>query len=139
MKRWMLFLILGLSCSPKVCATGEGGTTPAVQEQDTDLNGAGDEGEEKGIIPRQAETQRSTQTVTPISLFPDKPAYDQARAELAQAEALWAKGQGEAASDTALEAYDELVEVRRYSKKERKKLRAERRRAATIYVQAGIA
>lgn len=138
MHRWTL-LIVWLIVPSWVHATGEGGTPvaapgPEVEEPATPA----DEGEGKGIIPRSVEVHASTQPVTPASAFPEKPPYDQARDELAQAEALWAKGAVEAASDTALEAYDDLNAVHRRNKKERKKLFAERHRAATIYVQAGI-
>jgi hypothetical protein len=138
MTRWTLLLILLVGISPQLHATGEGGANPAAQEQEQGQPAAADEGEEKGIIPKPADLLRSSQAVTPITQFPEKPAYDQAREDLAKAETLWAKGEAEAASDTALEAYDDLMELHRRSKRERKKLLTERRRAAAIYVQGGI-
>jgi hypothetical protein len=51
------------------------------------------------------------------------------------------KGRFEAASDLALQAYDDLmaVYIPRRSKTERKKLLADRRRAATLYIDTSLA
>jgi hypothetical protein len=94
--------------------------------------------ESRGIIPVGTEMVISTTAVTPTSEFAEKKLYDQAQEELSQSQLLLAKGLYEAASDTALAAYDNLVEVRMPRKKSRK-LRAQRYQAATVYVQAGAA
>src|SRR4051812_37786157 len=64
-----------------------------------------EEGEDKGIIPRNGDLSVSSQPITPTTVFPEKHLYDQGKEELARAQELAAKGDYEAASDTALEAY----------------------------------
>jgi hypothetical protein len=84
---------------------------------------------------------KSGPVITPISTFPQKKPYDQARDTLKQAQTLWAKQDAEAASEAALEAYDDLMSIRiaRKQKKARVKLRAERRQAADVYIVSSIA
>ncbi len=96
-----------------------------------------DEGEDKGIIPRSVDLHVSTRTVTPVTLFPEKQLMDQGREELTKAQDLWTKGYSEAASDTALEAYDDFMAVR-LPRRKRKKIFPLRHQAATLYVDAGI-
>ncbi|MFA5975495.1 MAG: hypothetical protein WC859_04940 [Elusimicrobiota bacterium] len=138
MNRWLLTFLWLMAVAPVVRAAEEDAPVPAPQGQEEESAPPDEEGEEKGIIPRNAALYRSTQPVTPVTNFPEKPAYDLAREELARAQALSDKGEFEASSDTALEAYDDLMTIRRRTKSARKKLRAERHQAATIYVQAGI-
>ena len=140
--RFPAFILVcaGLSFGARAWAAAEPPPPgPNLDQQEDDQTRFGDEtAEDKGILPASANLRLSTQTVTPVSLFPEKALYDQGREELVRAEALWAKGDAEGASDTALEAYDDLVEIHRRKKKERKKLYAERRRAAAVYVQSSI-
>lgn len=107
------------------------------------------EAEEKGIIPPGAEIAFSSGPVTPLAAQVSATNYASALAVLARAEALWKKGEMEAASDVALEAYDDLMEIplpriRKKSKnkaalqKKRDQLRADRRRAATVYIHSSI-
>ena len=138
MTRWALFTILLLSAAPALRASGDGETHLSASEQEGDQPNSGDEGEEKGIIPPGASVEIDSETLTPISPYTESKAYDQALQELAQAQALWDKGELEAASDTALEAYDDLNGIHRRRKKERRKLYGERHQAATVYVQAGV-
>jgi len=98
-----------------------------------------DEAEQTGILPPNSSVLASTQPVTPVTEFPEKKIYDQALEELARAQELWTKGEAETASDMALEAYDDLNSIHRFRGRKRKKLRRERRQAATVYVQGGIA
>jgi hypothetical protein len=98
------------------------------------------EWEAKGVIPQGGLTV-STQPITPITILPDRDAYDQGLQELATAQDLWKKGKAEAASDVALQAYDDLTALHlpRRNKKKRQKLRTERRQAATVYIDSSIA
>ncbi len=98
------------------------------------------EWEAKGIIPQGGLTV-STQPITPITVLPEKNPYEQGLEELTIAQDLWKKGKAEAASDVALQAYDDLMTIRlqRRNKKKRQKLRTERRQAATVYVDSSIA
>src|SRR5690349_13208389 len=86
------------------------------------------EWESKGVIPQGGLTV-STQPLTPITVLPEKNPYDQSLEELALAQDLWKKGNAEAASDVALQAYDDLMSlsVARRNKKKRQKLRLDRR------------
>jgi len=76
----------------------------------------------------------------PTAAYTAKKPYDQAREVLRRAEDLWKQKQALKTSDAALEAYDDLMEVRvsRRAHKARRKLQAERHRAAEIYVTASI-
>jgi hypothetical protein len=98
------------------------------------------EWEAKDIIPNGGLTV-STQPITPITVLPDRKPYDQALVELALAQDLWKNGKAEATSDVALEAYDDLTSMHlaRRNKKQRQKLRLERRQAATVYIDSSIA
>jgi hypothetical protein len=98
------------------------------------------EWEAKDIIPPGGITV-STQPMTPIALLPDKKPHDQAMVELGIAQDLWKNGKAEAASDVALQAYDDLMSLRlaRRNKKQRQQLRLERRQAATVYTDSSIA
>jgi hypothetical protein len=118
----------------------ESSTTPEMPEQQ-DQTTSTQESESKGtIIPPDADTLISTGPITPTSIFPaEKAPYVQGHEELLRAMSLWAAGHSEAASDTALEAYDDLIELRRAPGVKRIQIRAEVRQAAGIYVQAGIA
>ena len=80
----------------------------------------------------------SSHTVTPVTMFPEKNLLDQATEELARAQDLLTKGNTEAASDTSLEAYDDLCDVR-VPRKKRKQLYIQRHLAATVYMNASIA
>src|SRR5262245_58644380 len=105
-------------------------SAPEGGQERTDTS-VDDEWEAKDIIPREGITV-STQPTTPIATLPSKNPYDQGLAELALAQDLWKRGKAEAASDVALQAYDDLMSLRlgRRNKKKRQKLRTERRQAA---------
>lgn len=98
------------------------------------------ENEERGIIPEGGLTI-STRPMTPISAVPELKPRDQARAGLKIARDLLARNKFEAASDVALQAYDDFAGLRlsRLGKKGRQELRRERREAATVYMDASIA
>jgi hypothetical protein len=119
-------------------------TMPAVQDStapvelpDDQSTTSSQESESKGIIPPGL-NYASTQTITPTSTFTEKTPYEQAKDELIKANDLWAAGHFEAASDTALGAYDDLLLVRRVPGVKRSKIREEARQAAKVYVLAGI-
>lgn len=111
-------------------------TLEAPEPQQTTLS---DEAETKGVIPSDADTVVSTQPITPTSIFPEKNPYDQARDELIRALDLMNKGHYEAASDTALEAYDDLVDLHKVPGVKRSVIRGQIKQAAEVYVEAGIA
>jgi hypothetical protein len=79
--------------------------------------------------------------LTPTSVYTEKKPYDQGRELLQKADDFWKQKLALKASDTSLEAYDDLMEVHfsRHEKKARKKLSAERHQAAQIYVESSIA
>ncbi len=139
----ILIICLGMQ-SIAVAAQVSSGT---VQESTTTLEAPGEtdqttssqESEAKGIIPPAADTLSSTGPITPTSIFPEKKPYDQAREELIRAMNLLNKGHFEAASDTALEAYDDLMELHRVPGVKRSVIRGQMRQAADVYVEAGIA
>ena len=121
-------------------------STMSVQEssitvvpQETDQTTSSQESEAKGIIPDNVDTLVSTQPITPVTNLPEKLPYVQATDELIKALELWNGGHAEAASDTALEAYDDLIELHRVPGIKRSKMRAQIHQAASLYVEAGIA
>jgi hypothetical protein len=132
-------LILALALAPGFLRAETEISAPEAsnerQETTSDL-----EWEAKGVIPQGGLTV-STQPVTPISVFPERKPYEQALEELTIAQDLWKNGKAEAASDVALEAYDDLMSIHlgRRNKKQRQKLRTERRQAATVYIDSSIA
>lgn len=98
-----------------------------------------EESEAKGIIPANSgDVLIASGPITPTTVFPMKKPYDQAREELIKAHELWNAGHFEAASDKALEAYDDLVGLRRIPGVKRSTIRAQTRQAAEVYVEAGI-
>jgi hypothetical protein len=99
-----------------------------------------EEWESKGVIPHGGLTI-STQPITPITLLPDRNSYDQGLEELAMAQDLFKKENMEAASDIALQAYDDFMSIHmaRRNKKKRQKLRLDRHQAATVYAESSIA
>jgi hypothetical protein len=107
-------------------------TNPEIDQPKVD-----GEGEDEGIIPKTNDLVVSSQTVTPVTKFPQKNLIDQAKEELIRAQALLAKGNSEAASDTSLEAYDDFCDVR-VPRKKRKFLFVQRHQAATVYMNASI-
>ena len=110
------------------------------ETEDSDQTAPSQETEAAGIIPEGGVTF-STQPLTPISVLPQKDVYDKALEELTIAQGLWDKGRAEAASDVALQAYDDLmsVNVRRRNKAKRKKLLSDRHRTATLYIDSSLA
>jgi hypothetical protein len=151
----MLFLTPGIELSAETAATIPApSTTTAVVPAAEPLDDAGEttpeghddrettlteESEADDIIPPNAEVLRTTGPITPTSVFHDKNPYEQALEELAQARALWAAGHAEAASDTALEAYDDLLDLRRVPGVKRQTILRHAHKAAAIYIEAGIA
>jgi hypothetical protein len=136
--RHWIWLGLLLAQSPVWAQVDDSSTTLETPElPQTTLS---DETETKGIIPVDAaDTLLSSRPVTPTSIFPQKKPYDQARDELIRAMDLWAKGRAEAASDTALEAYDDFIDIRRVPGVKRSVIREQAHQAAKVYVEAGIA
>ncbi len=131
----LLFLALGLLNAPLVASD-----SPLRETDDMDQAPPSLESEAAGIIP-DGGVNRSTQTLTPITMVPEQNPYDQALGELTQARDLLAKGKVEAASDLALQAYDDLMAVYapRRQKEKRKKLHADRHSAATLYLTSSLA
>jgi hypothetical protein len=111
----------------------------AAVEAPEDQTTSAQESESKGVIPPNADILFSTSPITPVSPFPEKKPYDQALDELARAQVLFKDGHMEAASDTALEAYDDLIELRRVPGVKRSVIRGQAHQAADVYVRAGIA
>ncbi len=126
-----------------------GPDTQELETEDPEKPMDATEAEEKGIIPEGAPILLSTGPVTPLSAYEDKPNYQAGVESMNRAEQLWKRGDHEAASDLALEAYDDLMEVSlpRIRKKSKNKLalqrqrdtiRAQRRKAASVYVHSSI-
>jgi hypothetical protein len=118
---WALWLL-----GPRTSAAQD--ASPAAEQEASDASKHGDEGEAKG----------SRGVITPITVFPQKEPYAQSLEELVQAQELWKKGQAEAASDIALEVYDDLSAVW-VPRKQRPKRRLQKHQAATVYIEASIA
>ena len=135
---WGNCLILAglIALAPALWAVQE--STSTVEPLETDQTTSSQESEAKGIIPPNADTLLSTQPITPISTFPEKTPYEEAKDELIKALELWNAGHAEAASDTALQAYDDLIEMHRIPGVKRSKIRAQIHQAAEVYVRAGI-
>jgi len=151
----LLFLVLALQnpfaaqeSDPPSNDQNEEMAAESDAEPDEHINES-DESEDTGIIPPGAAIQLSSGPVTPLSSYVEQDDYKAGLASLAQAEALWKKGDVESASDLALQAYDDLMSVplpriRKKSKnkaalqKKRDQIRADRRRAATVYVNSSI-
>ena len=137
MNLWLLiglvFFMPGLTKAETEISAPETG----IERQETTSD---QEWEAKGIIPRGGLTV-STQPITPIALLPERNPHDQAVEELALAQELWKKGKPEAASDVALQAYDDFMSLNlsRRDKKKRQQLHVERRQAATVYIDSSIA
>lgn len=121
---------LAPDAASEVTVTTATATNGDVDPEEPEQPFSADEGEAK-----------SGSLMTPTAAFTVKKPYDQARERLQQAADLWQQGKAEAASDTALEAYDDLLDVHfpRKQKKARAKLRAERQKAAQVYIDASIA
>jgi hypothetical protein len=104
--------------------------SPNSETPDPDQPFSADEGEAK-----------TGDLLTPTAAYTAKPAYDRGREVLHKAIDLWKQRLALKSSDMALEAYDDLMEVRlgRRQKKARKKLREERHLAAEIYIESSIA
>lgn len=107
------------------------------------------EEEGHGIIPAGAAVIFSSGPITPLSAYFEKNDYTSGLEALSRAQELAKKGDMEAASDLALEAYDDfmyvpLPRIRKKSKnkaalkKRREQIRADRRKAATLYIQSSI-
>jgi hypothetical protein len=124
-------------------ANASGDTDGSAESQEPGEPNTTTEGEAKGIIPKGTAIAVSTQPITPISIFPEKQAIEQGKEELEQATALWRRGEAEAASDMALQAFDDLMDVKtprgKKRSKERNQIRALRRQAAGIYLESGLA
>jgi hypothetical protein len=136
-----LFLLLlgGLIGMPDVARAEVQESSSTLESPETEQTTSAQESEAKDVIPPNVDMITSTQPITPVSVIPEKKPYDQALDELAKANSLWGKGHMEAASDTALEAYDDFIELHRIPGLKRSKRRALIRQAATIYINAGIA
>jgi hypothetical protein len=115
---------------------------PDPEEEQIHDNESEGLGENTGIIPRNAGILSSTDALTPVSELPEKEPYKQSVEELEQAKKLWSKGYSEAASDMALQAYEDLLSIKgprgKRHRKKRAKIRQQRAQAATIYVDASI-
>jgi len=137
MMKGRVFVVLVVLTGARVWADSDAAPADIDTREETTLD---QEWEAKGVIP-QGGLLISTQPVTPMTMVPDRNAYDQGLEELAAAQDLWKKGNAEAASDIALQSYDELVGVHmpRKNKKKRQKLRDDRHQAATVYLDSSIA
>ncbi len=98
--------------------------TARLPADEKDQTTSTQESEEKGI------------PVTPVTVFPEKPPYEQAKDELIQALDLLNHDRPIAACDMALEAYDDLRTIRPSQEIPRSKLKAEIYQAASAYLQA---
>ena len=96
------------------------------------------ESEERGILPDGVATSSSA-LITPVTSFPEKMPYQQAVGQLNFALTLWKNGRAEAASDAALEAYDDLCNISHARGVRRSKIREQRHQAASVYVVTAIA
>jgi len=136
--KFRLFLVMLLCISGRLVAETEISAPEAGNERQETTSDQ--EWEAKGIIPEGGITV-STQPITPIMNIVEKVPHDQAMDELKLAQDLWQKGKAEAASDVALQAYDDLMSfhLARHSKKKRQQLRLERRQAATVYIDSSLA
>jgi len=101
----------------------------AQEEQDPELPYSADEGDAKDPV------------ITPVSAFPPKKPYERARETLQKAIETWKKRDAKLASEIALEAYDDLLDIRVSPKQKqaRQKLLSERRQAAGVYIDSSIA
>ncbi len=137
MKPFLVFLLLALPLAAWGTEAEISAPETGIEREDST---SAQENEARGIIPRGGLTV-STRPITPISFIPEKKAYDQAMEELAMANDLWSKGKAEAASDVALQAYDDFMSLHmpRRDKKRRQQLRLDRRRAATVYIDSSLA
>jgi hypothetical protein len=137
-------LLASLLCAGAVHAAPadvqESTVTLEIPETDQTTSTQESEAKEEGIIPKGSGGLHGTPAVplTPTSVFEQKKPYEQAQEELLKALEYWNAGHAEAASDKALEAYDDFIELRRVPGVKRSKIRAQAHQAATIYVEAGI-
>ncbi len=140
MNRRLLIVILPLLWSLRAVRATETEISAPEAGNERQETTSDEEWESKGVIPHGGLTI-STQPITPITLLPDHNSYDQALEELAMAQDLFKKGNMEAASDIALQSYDDLMSVHmgRRNKKKRQKLRQDRHQAATVYAESSIA
>jgi hypothetical protein len=139
----MVRRVLILFCLSFVAGPARAGADVSPPDNNDQRQGettSAEEWEAKGIIPAGG-IVKSTQPITPVTVLPQKKPYDAALEELAMARDLWEKGQAEAASDVALEAYDDLLAVSmpRKLKKQRRELLANRHEAATLYIESSLA
>src|SRR5882672_8515580 len=102
-----LALILFLVCGTGLVRAETEISAPEAESERQETT-SDQEWEAKDIIPQGGLTV-STQPITPITVLPDRKPHEQALMELALAQDLWKKGKAEAASDVALEAYDDLM------------------------------
>ncbi len=133
-----LFLILAavrwVSAAEELAAPTE---TPGPQSP---LSTSAEESEDIGIIPSKADTLiNETGPITPVTEMEDKSPYQQAQEELVRAHELFNSGNYEAASDTALIAYDDFTGMPRVPGVTRATLRTKAREAAKVYIDASIA
>jgi hypothetical protein len=98
-----------------------------------------EESEGQGVIPSDTDTSVSTQPVTPITDLVEKSPYEEAQSEVIRALALWNSGHFEAASDLALQAYEDYLALHRVPGVKRSKIRAETHQAAALYIESAIA
>lgn len=133
MLRFILIILFTLGTQSR---QGETSSEPGSPEIDQTTSAQEDEA--KGIIPPGGDIVVSTHPITPVTRFPARTRHEQALEELDRAIKLWNTGNAEAASDTALEAYDDLLEIHRVPRANRGAHRARIHQAAKIYVEAGI-
>src|SRR5438876_937112 len=114
-------------------------STGTLETPDLQPSTLSEEAEGQGVIPEDAQVAPSTQPITPITLYPEKKPYEEAKSELIQALNLWNSGHSEAASDLALQTYEDYVALHRVPGVKRAKIRAEMHQAAALYIESGIA
>ena len=138
--RWMMRFLLGVSLFIGIGA-GLTFATPTVSPSTVTASSISDP--VQIAEPPETEQPFSAQDgdLMPTSAYTVKKPYDQAHDILQKAVEAWKQNQALKASDTALEAYDDLMEVHlpRRPKSARKKLRAERYLAAQLYIDSSIA
>ena len=137
MNRRLGIVLIGLSLASLAAHASE---TSRPEDNGSDEPDTTLDSEAGGIIPQGGLTV-STQPITPIEPLQEGDPYEKAIGELTMAQGLLEKGRMEAASDVALQAYDDLVSI--YApptkNKKRRQLQADRHQAATVYIASSLA
>ena len=112
---------------------------PPENTPEPPLSTSAEDTEDNGIIPPKADTLiNSYGPITPVTEMEDKSPYQQAQEELVRSHELLESSDFEAASDTALVAYDDFNGMPRVPGVQRTKIRSQAHEAAKVYVDASI-